>query len=320
MLRPMTTLRPVDLDADLDALFALAVACEAAAVGEAETTREDIHGLLTSPDADLVDGTRVAVDGAGQAVGFTAVEHDPTGRRVFTDTYVSPSAPDLVWDLLLTHDTAFAQRQVSHRPEDERAEWVLSAGCLAGDERYAAALTRAGLAPVRRFHIMGLAIAAADPPRPPELPDDVTLTVVGDDPVRQRIAHALSDESFSEHWHHVPRTFEDFLERMQGPTFDPSQWWYVSVDGEPAGVCLGDDGAAETNWAHVSTLGVLKAHRGRGLGTLLLRVAFADAASRGRAGVKLGVDTENVTGAPAVYAAAGMTQLAAVDTWHRRLG
>ncbi len=320
MLLRVTTLRPVDVDADLDALFALAAACEAAAVGEAETTREDLHSLLTSPDADLVDGSRVAVDATDRAVGFTAVEHDPTGRRVFTDTYVAPSAPDSVWDLLLDHASTYAERQVARRPEDERSEWLLSAGCLAEDVRYAAALTRAGLAPVRRFHIMGLAITAAEPPLPPELPRDVTLAVVGDDLGRQRIAYALAEDSFSEHWHHVPRTFADFLERSQGPTFDPTQWWYVCVDGEPAGVCLADDRAAETNWAHVSTLGVLKAHRGRGLGTLLLRVAFADAARRGRAGVKLGVDTENVTGAPAVYAAAGMTQLAAVDTWHRALG
>ncbi|MGC0343559.1 ribosomal protein S18 acetylase RimI-like enzyme [Streptomyces sp. SLBN-8D4] len=52
-----------------------------------------------------------------------------------------------------------------------------------------------------------------------------------------------------------------------------------------------------------------------GLGALLLRQAFAAFAARGRDTAGLGVDTENATGAPALYARNGMSVHYAVDTW-----
>ena len=89
-------------------------------------------------------------------------------------------------------------------------------------------------------------------------------------------------------------------------SFDPTQWWLASVDGKPAGVSLGNEHLAENGWGYVGTLGVVKEFRGRGIARLLLETAFAEAHARGRVGVKLGVDSENSTGAPALYGAVGM--------------
>jgi ribosomal protein S18 acetylase RimI-like enzyme len=69
----------------------------------------------------------------------------------------------------------------------------------------------------------------------------------------------------------------------------------------------------------VRNVGVVGSARGRGLGTFLLRTAFAEFARRGRDTVGLGVDTENATGALRLYEGLGMTLHFAADTWELRL-
>ena len=54
-------------------------------------------------------------------------------------------------------------------------------------------------------------------------------------------------------------------------------------------------------------LGVLEEWRGRGIGKALLRRAFAELAGRGQREVRLGVDTQNATGAVALYGGVGMS-------------
>lgn len=65
----------------------------------------------------------------------------------------------------------------------------------------------------------------------------------------------------------------------------------------------------------IRNLGVVREARGRGLGRLLLRQAFAAFAARGRDTVGLGVDTEKATGAPELHARNGMSVHYVVDTW-----
>ncbi len=319
MLGRVTTLRPVDPDADLDALFSIAYACELAVVAEPDTTREDINSLLTSPDADLAQGTRAAITSDGSILGFVAVEVDEAGHEVFADTYVSPGADGSTWDLLLSHATTYATDHVAELPADERPGWAFAGGCYSIDAVYAAALTRAGLAPVRRFHTLAVTFDSAAPPVAPDVPMGVILTVVGDDEDATRTAHALWEESFVGHWRHVRRPYEEFMAHSRSRSYDPTQWWIGSVDGVAAGVCLGNEHLASLGWSYVSTLGVLEKFRGQGLGRLLLETFFAQAYERGRIGVKLGVDTENGTGAPALYAGVGMTPSRIIDAWERTL-
>ena len=64
-------------------------------------------------------------------------------------------------------------------------------------------------------------------------------------------------------------------------SFDPSQWLIASVDGEPAGVCLGDDHLAELNWGYVQ-------HPRRARGAPGARHRPAPARDRLRGGVRAG--------------------------------
>ncbi len=88
------------------------------------------------------------------------------------------------------------------------------------------------------------------------------------------------------------------------PGYDPT-WTLIASDGEtPVGIAMLLHSAG-TLW--VGELGVLEGWRGRGVGMALLRHSFAFAATHGYDEVRLGVDTENTTGATRLYERAGMT-------------
>jgi ribosomal protein S18 acetylase RimI-like enzyme len=162
---------------------------------------------------------------------------------------------------------------------------------------------------------MRVRVDPATPVAVPTLPAGVAISVVGEDEERQRIVHSLLDEAFAEHWRHTNHPWEDWISHIRNRGYDPSQWWLATVDGAPAGALVGNETLADVGAGYVSILGVLKAYRGLGLGRALLLTAFAEAARRGRTSVRLGVDTENGTGAPALYASVGMTPAETVDAY-----
>lgn len=91
--------------------------------------------------------------------------------------------------------------------------------------------------------------------------------------------------------------------------------WIAHVDdglGDAAVVATHNDRAS---MAWIANLGVLRQARGRGLGSHLLRHCFGHYAALGRNRIGLGVDTDNTTGALALYERHGMTLDFAVDTW-----
>jgi len=127
--------------------------------------------------------------------------------------------------------------------------------------------------------------------------------------------HSLMEHAFENHWDYSPTTFETWWRDMTGgTTYDPSLWWWAIVDGRRVGALLG---CVRNSEGWVMDLGVLEDARGRGLGTVLLRHAFAEFKRRGFTTVGLNVDSENETGATHVYERAGM-QVRAVFTFYKK--
>jgi mycothiol synthase len=118
--------------------------------------------------------------------------------------------------------------------------------------------------------------------------------------------HRVVNAAFSEHRNNAPRPFDQWVaEAKADPRFDPSLWWVArdAASAEIVGALIGIDFG---RYGHVRTLGVLKSHRGRGVGEALLKTSFAQFAERGHTRVGLGVDSENATGATRLYERAGM--------------
>lgn len=305
----MTTLRPVRLPDDLDALWRVAVACEAEVLDEPITTREEIRSQLESPEADIVDGVRVALDDDGEMVGFVAIEVDEVGTEVMVDAYARPGAGSEVLDLLLGHGVAYAKSRAPAGVEG----WYASAGVLLTDVPYAQAVAQAGFRPVRRFHRMK--VEHTELIEPPVVPSGWEITAVGEDDAGQRAVHSVLEEAFAEHWRHVHHPWDDWIGYFRNRGYDPTQWYLATVDGAPVGALVGNETSAELGSTYVSMLGVLKPFRGQGIARALLLTAFAEGQRRGRTSARLGVDTENGTGAPALYASLGMTPAEVVDAY-----
>jgi ribosomal protein S18 acetylase RimI-like enzyme len=77
--------------------------------------------------------------------------------------------------------------------------------------------------------------------------------------------------------------------------FDPAVWWLAEDEGGLVGCAL----HWRTGW--LKDLAVRESHRGRGLGTSLLRHGFREFARRGVPRVGLKVDARNPSGAIRLY-------------------
>jgi mycothiol synthase len=150
-----------------------------------------------------------------------------------------------------------------------------------------------------------------------EIPD--WLTVRTCTPEDSKLCHDLVEETFAEHFGHVPRSVEEWKDGLESrEDFDPTLWWLAYDGDEPAGLLLGFLLDAETGW--VADLGVRKQYRKRGIASVLLQHAFAEFQRRGMKAAGLGVDAQNETGAVGVYERVGMSVARAYRTFEKNFG
>lgn len=147
-----------------------------------------------------------------------------------------------------------------------------------------------------------------EPPDPPAWPAGITVRSARPEDDEYRMLFAITNETFADHYGFVPNTFEDWLHfSTQLMPFDPALWRIAMHGDEVAGICLNrplKPGSPDLGW--ISTLGVRRAWRRRGLGEALLRDAFGLLHARGQRRAGLGVDASNLTGATRLYDRVGM--------------
>jgi mycothiol synthase len=159
-----------------------------------------------------------------------------------------------------------------------------------------------GYREVRRFYEM--AIELTERPLEPVLPDGLVLDELRDD--EYEAFFAALNESFAEHWEWHPDPFEEWIERRRGQHRDERGpvWFVVRDGGELAAVTRNDTSVA--GGGYVGAIGVRPAWRGKGLAKALLYRTFAEFWRRGTTRVTLDVDSQNATGAVALYERVGM--------------
>jgi len=123
-----------------------------------------------------------------------------------------------------------------------------------------------------------------------------------------RAIHETEADSFSDHYGYVPQPFEQWLHfRTRFFKAEP-ELWILAMDGDQiAGIALCSSqrpGQPDLGW--ISTLGVRRPWRRRGLALAILHHAFRLLAARGKLRAGLGVDSQSLTGATRLYEKAGM--------------
>jgi ribosomal protein S18 acetylase RimI-like enzyme len=184
----------------------------------------------------------------------------------------------------------------------------------AGDAAAESLLSRHGLRPIRHFWHMQIDIVGPIEPGPD--PAAIEIRRAGPE-VDLEAVHAVLEEAFRLDSDPVQPFREWADEQVSSPSYDPTLWLLAWDGPTPAGA-LTASVADDAGW--VDWLGVRSSHRGRGIGSALLRRSFAAFSSLGLARVRLNVDAQNPTGATAVYERAGMHVINRWDLWERSSG
>jgi mycothiol synthase len=185
-----------------------------------------------------------------------------------------------------------------------------------------AAMLRAGMKKIR--YSLRMRIEMFEAPPAPSWPAGIQMRPY--DPERDaRIVYEVDAEVFQDHFGYIKEEpeegFQRFMHHMAGDdSYDPSLW-FLAVDGEEViGICICRRYSAdELEAGYVSSLGVKRPWRRKGIALALLQHAFEEFYRRGKTKVDLGVDGESLTGATDLYKKAGMFVLRQHDMHEKEL-
>ncbi len=307
-------------EADAAACAALVRAFDAAHCPEDTTgwTAGDI--LADWAWLDPAQDTWLAVAPDGTLAGYATLTARDAGE-ITADGYVHPQHEGRGIGTALLRATAARAREIAMTlPPDQPA--VLINNIVATSPRACELLERHGYHQTRIFWRMRIDMGAA-PPAPAWPADSICRPCGDEDDIRR--AYAVTEAAFADHWGHTPATYAEFRRWHIREHHEPALWFLAQRSREATGEA-GDDlaGAAlcyvrEDGTGWVNTLAVAREQRGRGLGTALLRAAFAAFWQRGITRVGLGVDAASLTGAQRLYERVGMRVASAIARYEKPL-
>lgn len=281
----------------------------AAATGRpVDESAERVERWFELEDIDPARDMFLAVEG-GRIVGYADVSAPAAEQAVVNvDLRVPPGRARIVERLL----EAVERRAAELGDAGAR----IRAPANEGDDDYRAALWARGFQVVRSSFTMEIDLET--PTEEPAWTGGLTSR-----PFERGEERALYDayvEAFADHWGFVPESFADWCTWNLGPNPDTSLWRLVQDGAEIAALCMsgpsrGDD--QTVGW--IATVATRRPWRRRGLARALLLESFGLFRSIGRRRAGLGVDSENTTGAIALYQGVGMHQTSRSDTWERVL-
>jgi len=292
--------------------------------GGRPSTSERVLKNWDHPRFNLSTDSRLVFAPDGMLIGYAHVRDvkDPP-VDVFAGYCVHPNfnKADWLWDNLFFWMDVEARRVIPKAPKDARIALVASTSDQ--DVTNQREMERHGFNYSRTFHRM--AIDFCKPATPVRFPDGVAVRAVvpGEDDVDLVTVHR---EAFADHYGILRQPFETDLEEwrqlMREDDFDAGLWHvaYTVEDGAIVGFCVCcTEAPGDPERGLINDVGVRPAWRRSGIGRALLLHAFADLAARGIHGAVLTVDSENRTGASALYERVGMNPVYASHTYVKEL-
>ncbi|MCK6540201.1 MAG: GNAT family N-acetyltransferase [Anaerolineales bacterium] len=275
-----------------------------------------------SPGLDPAEDIRLVFAPGGEMAGYIEVWTNATPPvHPWLWGRVDPRYEGLgIGSYLLTWAEARAKTALDRIPSDLR--FAPQVGSYRQADKARALFEKMGYRHIRSSYTMRINLDA--PPPAPEWSPGIALRLYNPKTDLEAVYRAV-DESFSDHYGYVKAPFEEGLKRFEHfmtgyEGFDPTLW-FLAMDGEEiAGISLCRDRAfdnPEVGW--VSTLGVRRPWRKRGIGLALLRHSFGELYRRGKRMAGLGVDAENLTGALRLYERAGMRLHRAFDRFEKEV-
>ena len=303
MLPKGFTERPASM-ADLDAATELFNICSEAQIGNNESTRANVANAWNTPGFNQKTDQRMIHSPDGVLVGYSEVwTLNPTPVHPMVWGRVHPDYEGLGIGSFLLHWAEQRSRQVLDKvPPQARVSFRTH--CWDSYTPAKDLLEGFGMDLIR--HGYQMRIQLSDPPSVGPEPEGIRIRTFR--PKDAEAVYRADDEAFQDHFGYAPIGFDRFKHHfINDPSFDPDLW-FLAVDGdEVAGICLcRKESREDDSMGWVSSLGVRRQWRRRGIALALLQTSFSAYWQRGKTQVGLGVDAQNLTGALHLYTKAGM--------------
>ncbi len=282
-------------DADAEAVAKLVIAGDVADLGEPDYSLADLRDEWSAAGFDLAKDA-VIVEERGTIVGYAAFREP--GVLVTVD-------PGRLGEGIGTALRGWAESRA-------REKDIAVLRQYAGDRNAAARahLTAAGYERERSYWRMELELDGRE--KAPGPPKGYAIRSYDRDDL-----YEVNEAAFAANADYEPQTREAFAdEYLRGHNLRPELSLVATTEDRVAGFALVRDHGQKV--AYVHQLAVHPDHAGRGLGSALLRTAFARASAAGFRSGRLGVASDNPN-AIRLYARAGMTQRWRVDSYARSL-
>lgn len=305
-----TTLRPVQPDVDAAALVEL-VNDDSAHVGNPiRDSVDDMMEELTGSEIDVARDTLIAVAPDGTAIGFAFANRvtNPEKPRVFLFGKVHPTHQGRgIGRALLRWTKARAEEILDGHPGG-----TVQVQNFEGDARAIRLCESEGARAIRWFAEMVHTFANTNEEVASPLPAGLRVVPYGEvDTEKLRLLH---NHCFADHWGSSAMTEVTWHERMEASSVRmAASEAVIDEQGTPVAYQISEEFPqdAETlgNLRWLATLGVHRDYRGKGLATHLIQRHLSQARREGFEGSALGVDSDSLTGANALYERLGYTRL-----------
>jgi len=296
---------------DAPAIAELLLASDIAVLGRSDYTLTEVEADLRRSDLEHTGW----YDESATLIGYGWVGRFEQTSKIEIDAYVHPQHDSALGDEVLA---TLEARGVELAAEAGHDHADFDTAAYRQDARTRGWLAARGFEMATTFTRMRIDLPGRGPAPQPPTGVVVRRSDAQDDDLR--LALDIHEKAFTEHYGHVPRTFEKFREQFHEHGTDWSSLWIGDVDGQPAGLLIGTaQFVEEDNAGYVRIVGVLPEARGRGLAKALLQTYFAAAQDDGRTAVLLHVDQANVTNALGLYESVGMRAVLQIDAWAKKV-
>ncbi|MGY1703899.1 GNAT family N-acetyltransferase [Geodermatophilus sp. SYSU D00697] len=315
------TARPLSLDDAPAAAELLAAAETVDGTGEHEDA-DDLVEFWGNDRVDLARDGRAVCTADGRLVGWATAISPGGGRdafRVWLEGRVHPDARGRGIGRVLL-DWQLGRGAELHAAEQPEAPARLTVSVYRAMTSLEGLLRRAAFEPERWYWDMERPLT--DLPEVPVVPG-IDLVPFGWD--RDEEVRRAHNAAFTDHFGSTERDEAAWRSWFTGQrAFRPDLSVLALADGAVVGYVLAyvyeaDTRATGARQAHLGQIGVLRPARGRGVATAAITAALRAAAAADCATSGLQVDSENPTGAPALYRRLGFAPVRTRTSWARCL-
>ena len=299
---------------DIDAIHGVMAAADAVDHPTWITPREDVADSFELSHVDHARDTVIAFDAEGQAVAFASAFLHPSRAGSLTVHVSGAVRPERrrrgIGSTALAWSFARARQQLAEAiPTVEPGDWRLEIKAYAEEStpdfvKIAAPL---GFSVERWFTTMVRDMEASAP-----VLDAVEgVSIVPYTSERALDVLAARNDAFRDHWGSLPTTEESWRLFVDGEFLRPDlSRLAVDAEGAVIAFCLAsvnreDWEAMGASHAYIDLIGVVRAHRRRGLAPRVIAASLAAIAGEGLEKAVLDVDTASPTGANSLYEGLG---------------